>query len=217
MKLPIKAITRDRIYQTRVDGIDMSVVNDYIACLSRGDVFPPPIVFDVEGEYILVDGWHRVAALQVSGNSEIEVEVRVGTQEDALDYSRFTANKKNGLRLSSKDKRALTIALFADNRYKHLSTRELSDLVGCSHAFIAKVRKELFSDGKYENTEGKVKEEKRQNYTYQGLCARLTFFHKKLSEVGVENMSPDQLDEISNRLSELSHIVQTEKESKHKL
>lgn len=142
--IPISAVRVDGGTQSRVE-LNEATVAEYAEALLDGAVFPPIVVF-VDGErHWLASGFHRLAANEKVGNTEVEAEVREGTQRDALMFS-LTANATHGLNRTNADKRkAVTIAL-ADPEWSKLSARDLAKLCGVSHNFVAQAKRELSSD-----------------------------------------------------------------------
>lgn len=94
-------------------------------------------VFEVDGEFLVVDGFCRVLAAQNVGKSRIDCEITKGTFKDAL-RAACGANVSHGLRRTIADKRkAATIAIaeFPDE-----TSRALAELVGVSHTYIVNLR-----------------------------------------------------------------------------
>ncbi len=58
----------------------------------------PVVVYDVGGELLLADGYHRVAAARHLGRGVISAEVRKGTRADALRFAAELAQRQRGLR-----------------------------------------------------------------------------------------------------------------------
>ena len=125
----------DRGTQVRVS-LNDSVVAEY-AELMLEVVFPPVVAFDVGGELVLAEGFHRVAAAQRLGRSDILAEVHTGTRTDALWFA-LKANRTNGVRLTAADTRnAIRIALSA---FPDRSSSHLAHQVGCSATYVQQVR-----------------------------------------------------------------------------
>ena len=144
ISIPITAIRTDGGTQSRV-GLNDQTVAEYAAALVDGAVFPTITVF-FDGEFHwLASGFHRLAANEKVGNTEIDADVRQGTQRDALMFS-LAENATHGLSRTNADKRkAVTIAL-ADPEWSKLSAREIGRLTAVSHDFVARVKRELSSD-----------------------------------------------------------------------
>jgi hypothetical protein len=120
--------------------IDQQTVADYAERWKDGDMFPPAIVFFDSKHFLLVDGFHRVAAAKQAGLDFIAVEIRKGSRREAL-AAALGANIQHGLRRSNADKRrATTIALkeFAD-----LSDRAIAEMCGVEHHLVGEVRRQL--------------------------------------------------------------------------
>ena len=139
MKLRLDRIRLDVSVQVRAH-IDQNTVEEYAAAMLRGDHFPPVIVFQDGGEFILADGWHRVKAARLAKLKHILAEIRQGSRQDALRFA-LGANHKHGLRRTNGDKRrAVEIAL---TEFGKLSDRLLAEMCGVSHTFATNMRQQL--------------------------------------------------------------------------
>ncbi len=61
------------------------------------DALPPIVVFDTAKGLLLADGYHRVAAARRRGLETVEVEVRLGTRNDALPYAATVGATQRGI------------------------------------------------------------------------------------------------------------------------
>jgi hypothetical protein len=113
--------------------------------MTNGAKFPPITVFSDGETYWLADGFHRLAAHEKNGAPEIEVDVREGSQRDAIRFS-LRANETHGLRRTNADKRKAVLTALEDPEWTTLTVRKLAELCGVSHDFIARTRRELSSD-----------------------------------------------------------------------
>jgi hypothetical protein len=57
----------------------------------------PVVIYDVAGQLILADGYHRVAAARQLGRVFISADVRKGTPADALRFAAELAQQQRGL------------------------------------------------------------------------------------------------------------------------
>src|SRR5215831_20561026 len=81
-ELPLDELVLDPDLNLR-DRLDDFTVERYAEAWER---LPPITVFEVEGRWLLADGFHRHAAAALLGKTKIPAEVRVGTFADALDF-----------------------------------------------------------------------------------------------------------------------------------
>ncbi len=142
-KISLGSIRLDGGTQTRVN-LDKDVVEEYAENMA-GDgaaAFPPVIVFhDEQNDYWLADGFHRVAAAQNIGISDIAADVREGSRFDAFTYS-LGANRAHGLRRTNADKRhSVTLAL-CEQDLCNSSDHVIADLCGVSNHLVADVRRD---------------------------------------------------------------------------
>jgi hypothetical protein len=119
-------------------------VSEYVEDMSRGDKFPPLVVFYDGKAYWLADGFHRYhAAVGVLGQSgQFECEVREGTLRDAVLFS-CSANAAHGIRRTNEDKRRAVTTLLKDVEWGKWSNREIARQCLVSHPFVDKLRADL--------------------------------------------------------------------------
>jgi len=139
-RLALDHITVDGRLQSRP--LKPCVVKDYLNALRRGEE-PPPVrvVHDVNDNYYLVDGNHRIAAARrQSGIEDIAVEIVDGTFEEASWLS-WGANRDHGLRRTRKDKRRAIQAAIEHPRWSLESDRAIARHIGCDHKTVASIRR----------------------------------------------------------------------------
>jgi hypothetical protein len=141
VKLSLDSIRLDAGTQTRAH-IDEATVAEYAEAMVRGDEFPPVVVFQQDGEFILADGFHRVKAARRARLKHIVAEVRQGGRLDALRFA-LGANHKHGLRRSNGDKRRAVELALAD--FGNQSDRLLAELCGVSQPFVGNIRHQLIT------------------------------------------------------------------------
>ena len=101
MKIPLSKIKADPAVQVR-NRLSDETIERYMEIL---DQLPPIIVYNADSKLILVDGFHRRAAAEKLGRSEIEAETRQGTENDALEYA-IKVNSIHGLALTREEYKA---------------------------------------------------------------------------------------------------------------
>lgn len=138
MKLKLNQIKKDVALSPR-DDTSPEVVEDYMTCFEH---LPPIVVFKVpdQSNYLLADGWHRLAAAGRLNLDEIEVEARAGSFEDAKEYA-LLANLKHGRPLTRKEKRGV-IAGFLKLHPERANNWIAGDL-GTTDKTVIKIREEL--------------------------------------------------------------------------
>ena len=141
--VPLKDITKRKDLQVRLNGVNSEVVDQYVQAMEEGEEFPPLALFWVNGDFLLVDGFHRYSAYQKAGVETVKAEVHEGTYTEALDYARFEANRKNGQRLTRADLWALLESVLTDPRHRDKSDQLLGRLCYCSAPAVAAARKRV--------------------------------------------------------------------------
>lgn len=138
----------------RVDGgtqmramIDDVVVSEYAKEMSRGDAFPPVIVFNDGSGYWLADGFHRIAARRQLSKASASwllapCDVRVGSKHDAIRFA-CGANAIHGLKRTNEDKRMAVRAALEHPEMKLMTNRALSREIGVDDTFVGKIRDSL--------------------------------------------------------------------------
>ena len=114
-----------------------AAITDYADRASRGEQCPPVLVYDIDGKLVLVDGHHRVAALEKLGKTSVTAIVVKGTLEEAFEAA-IHANQSHGVRLTNRDKHVIVsqaLQLFRED-----SDGVLAAKCGVSDRFVARVR-----------------------------------------------------------------------------
>jgi hypothetical protein len=123
------------------DRLDDFTVERYVEAWER---MPPVTVFEVDGRWLLADGFHRHAAAVKLGRRTMPAEIRQGAFNDALDFV-AGVNLFHGLPLTrSERRRAVEVKLRLHHDW---SDRRLSEELGASRELIAKTRKMLSEGG----------------------------------------------------------------------
>lgn len=120
-----------------LSAIDPDHVASLVEVLKAGNTFETnPIVY-VDGDgYQLADGWHRLAAYEAVGRTEVEVEIREGGPSAAFRHA-LGANAHHGLPRSQASKRRAVDLALADAELGVLPDREIARITSTSHTFVA--------------------------------------------------------------------------------
>ncbi|MBK9166258.1 MAG: ParB-like nuclease domain-containing protein [Bryobacterales bacterium] len=140
-RVPVDAIRTDLDTQARTF-TSPGAVEDLAEDIERGATLPPLDVFDTgDGDLILVDGFHRLAALRRAGAVEVDVRVHRGDVHEARWYA-CGANQAHGLRRTNADKRRAVVMALALPQAEGLSDREIARHCGVSHQHVSNIRAE---------------------------------------------------------------------------
>lgn len=154
-------MSRVTLSQLRLDGgtqtraeIDLVVAADYADKFRDGVEFPPVVVFYDGADYWLADGFHRVTGARSAGLSELEADVRQGTQDDAIWFS-LGANAEWD-RVGKKRTRA-DVQRSIERALRHTngagkSDRQIAEHVGCSHVTVGTIRGKLTATGQVDQS-----------------------------------------------------------------
>lgn len=144
-QLSTSILRRDGGTQPRA-ALDEATIQEYADAMRAGDRFPPVVAFHDGHAYWLADGFHRVNAALRAEVGSLLVDVRQGTQRDAILYS-AGVNATHGLRRTNEDKRRAVIRLLSDPEWAAWSDREIGRRCAVSHTFVVNLRKELSVNG----------------------------------------------------------------------
>jgi hypothetical protein len=159
--VPVDDVVLDPNLNLR-DRLDPETVERYCDCWDR---LPPITLFEVDGRWLLADGFHRYAAAATLKKRTIPAEVRPGAFEDALDFA-AGVNLFHGLPLTRAERRRVVeVKLRLHGAW---SDRRLSEELGISRELIAKVRKQLVDSGQIPLSDTRVGSDGK-SYPSQGL------------------------------------------------
>ena len=139
MKLKLSEITVDHAMQIRA-GMDEPTVSRYEELIAEGRDLGELTVWEEQGAHILLDGFHRLTALQRVGAVDAVCAPFCGTKCDAL-ICACLKNSQHGLHLSSADRRAAIKALV--EAQPDLSNASIAEAVACSDHTVKAVRDTL--------------------------------------------------------------------------
>jgi len=93
------------------DQTNAGIASGYAKLLQAGTIFPPILVYKINGKHVLVDGHHRVDAHRQAGFDKISATIVIGDMATAF-AAAVKANAAHGLRFTNADKkRAVCLAL----------------------------------------------------------------------------------------------------------
>lgn len=126
--------------------IDQFVVDDYAEQMRQGVEFPDAVAFYDGTDYWLADGFHRDAAAKQAGRTTLAVDVRQGTQRDAILFS-VGANGAHGVRRTNADKRRAVETLLRDAEWSKWSDSEVARRCVVDHKTVSAIKADLTSRG----------------------------------------------------------------------
>jgi hypothetical protein len=161
--LNIGRIIVDPVLQPRVGGLD----TDHVAALQENPESWPPLLVVEDGGYLLVDGFHRLAAAQNLGLESVRVELREVPDDGDLRALAFRLNAAHGRPLTLADRRAeAERRLHADPA---VSNMEVARATALSPTTVAAIRAELEATAAIPATEQRVT---RAGVAYTPPCPR---------------------------------------------
>lgn len=142
MNIPMTLIVADERVQPRVGGLDGDHVR---ALMESAEYWPPLTAVQYSGRYILVDGFHRLAAAQNLGWDAVPIDVVDIPADHDLQALAFQLNARHGRPLSLADRRAFAARLLG--QHPEWADREIARRSGLSGVTVAKVRQGLAQGG----------------------------------------------------------------------
>jgi hypothetical protein len=126
--------------QVRVK-IDQATVGQYALQMASGEhIFPPVEIYEIDGELLLVSGWHRIAARKKNGDTTIEAIIHRGkTMSDAL-LAAVKADAYSAAPRTIKDKHHGIKMLLEDPISKDRSNSWIANQVGVDHKTVNQFR-----------------------------------------------------------------------------
>ncbi len=161
VELALNDIVLDEKLNLR-DRLDDFTVERYADSWER---LPPITVFEIDGNYVVADGFHRHAAAVMLGLRKLRAEVRVGTFTEALDFV-ASVNLFHGLPLTrSERRRAVEVKL---RLHYDWSDRRMAEELAVSRELVAKTRRMLIESKQVPNNPERIGADGK-TYTSAGL------------------------------------------------
>lgn len=137
--ISIAALSRDPAYQVRKK-LDEPTVRRYVGVYTSGKAMPPVKVAKVNGVPVLVDGWHRVAALERMGAADVDAEVTTMAKSAAI-WTAASANMEHGKPLAKSEVREVYKRYMKTKQHKKAdgslkSYRDIGRELGQGHTTI---------------------------------------------------------------------------------
>jgi hypothetical protein len=112
-------------YQIREEKVSPrdDAVKRYMGAYRAGKALPPILVKEHNAGYILIDGWHRVAALHELGERTVEAEIVQDAQLEDIRWLAGKANLTHGKPMRPKEYRAIFRAYIDAGQHREGETR----------------------------------------------------------------------------------------------
>jgi hypothetical protein len=132
--------------QTRA-ALREDAIEDYTQLIREGKDLGPAVVYREEssGRYFQATGNHRREAYRRAGQDKMPCVVRRGTKWDAIEAGIKDNQQHKGVRPSREDREHNIKIVLREQPKK--SDRWISELVGCDHKTVNRIRQELVSTG----------------------------------------------------------------------
>lgn len=212
--LKIKDIKIDETLYPRVKIIE-HIIKEYAKDMEKGDIFPPVRIALFKGRYLLVDGRHRLEALELLGEkyAQCEIQKNFPSKRDIF-LAAIRANLKHGKRLGTQDKEKILLTL----KNMRVVTEDISKLVGIDtkkidKAFSSKLKHVLI---RQKSKQGKIplmKEmiPKGENGKMEIVDEEGIIDEKRLKKEQKEEWQIEELTEIYNYLKKERLAIKNKK------
>ncbi len=151
VNIKLRELMADSSLQPRVGGIDPNHVR---ALEETPEGWPPLKVVRQEGQYLLIDGFHRLDAARNLTLETIQVEVVDAPADGDLHALAFALNAEHGRPLSLVDRRAFAERLLRHQPY--LADREIARRCGLAANTVGAIRGRLEQSAQIEQTTERV-------------------------------------------------------------
>jgi hypothetical protein len=139
-KVEIESLRLEECCQAR-EKLDDEALVVYAEAYSEEDHGLPPIeVVDVDGDLVVVDGFHRVAAARMAGRKFITVDVVTSGNLEFASWEALSKNHDHGVRRTRDDKKKAVWLALDNDIGQEQSSREIAKHLGVSHTFVGKIR-----------------------------------------------------------------------------
>lgn len=150
-ELAPEALIVDPALQPRVDGLDV----DHVRQLQESaETWPPLVVVRRGGGYLLIDGFHRLAAAQNLALRAVPIRVVDPPEDSDLHALAFALNAVHGRPLTLSDRRAFALRRLQE--HPDGSNLEVARRAGLSPTTIAALRERLEADAAIAPTDYRV-------------------------------------------------------------
>jgi hypothetical protein len=154
INLSLKKLRLDGGTQAREQLNEFSV-KDYVESYAKGERLPPPVAFYDGRHYWLADGFQRVEAKRRLCAEDVDVEVRHGTQRDAVLYA-AGANAEHGTRRTVEDKRRAVRMILSDKEWRSRTAAWVADVCRVSLDLVQKEYGQAAVEGPKVARDGRV-------------------------------------------------------------
>ncbi len=113
----------DRVYPR--SSVDNYVIAKYMKAMKSGSIFPPIVVAKFEGQYILVDGNHRLTTNKQMKNKHIKSEILEGLSLEEIYIESVKRNSIHGTSFTTLDVTKICLKLQTMN----LTLTEISSII----------------------------------------------------------------------------------------
>jgi len=180
---------------------------------------PPVVVFYSNSQYILADGFYRVKAAQQLGYLKIEVDIKEGNFNDAVEYSCLMNNERKHNNVlnrghACKRKSIRNWMKYVDTK---ISTVDLVRILGISYPTASRERS-LFQitesskkvRRKHKQKPQPAKRRKRKNSITIQIRSAMTAIHAEIKRKHRTQWSPKIKEDILEAIDILYHAVKEE-------
>jgi len=202
MIININTINIASSYQAREE-IDQDMVETFAENMLHGDKFPPILIYVVNGEKLIADGFHRYFAHKKNNKTSIEVDERTADMDTYI-LKCTSANNKHGKRPTHKDKiRSLERILKIDEVSTLWLDKDIARHLDVSTSFVYKHRENKPEAVTYDRGGKKVTRPRQVNKSKNVVEAPLDDPNEPKLTIVLEK-NKEVIDYLSKEVSTLS-------------
>jgi hypothetical protein len=198
MIININTINLASSYQAREE-IDQEMVETFAENMLHGDKFPPILIYVVNGEKLIADGFHRYFAHKKNNKTSIDVDERASDMDSYI-LKCTSANNKHGKRPTHKDKIRSLARMLLIVEVSLWQDKEIARHLDVSTSFVYKHRENKPEAVTYERGGKKVTRARQVKKSKNAVEAPLD----DPKETVVEEKNKEVIDYLSKEVETLS-------------
>lgn len=174
---------------------------DYAAKMKDGIVFPPVVVFKIDGAYCLSSGRHRFEAHKLNASLTIDAIVKEGTVDEAFLFG-VQENGTHGQKYSHKETVEIVRRLLLHPVWSSWTNTTLGKIVGVSAMTIGRIRKKIEEESEQPEQPKKYMTEDGSTKTVDSKKLATNKPKKEPEPEPEEHDDTGELTDLINQLSE---------------
>ena len=183
IELPVAQIRMDKRFQPRFE-IRQDRVDQFRESMRDGEEIPPIYVGEDDGEYVVIEGFHRLVAAQQENQKTIMAFIAHNLDKRywLLDATRL--NDKTSAPLSTEEVREAIRRVWKQGFFKN--AKVIADRVGRNERFVQRALKPIRDQEKNER-DRRIKELAEQGCTEEKIASEFNLSHQAINKIKAKN------------------------------